>query len=51
MAPEDLRVPFVEFESTALCRGEAPDPFENGLEVPFEALLSPSALILLLFGR
>jgi hypothetical protein len=46
MTAEDLRVPFVEFESAALCSGEAPDPFENGLEVPFELLLSPSNLIL-----
>jgi hypothetical protein len=48
MIPEELRVPFVEFESAALCRGDAPDPFEKGLEVPFELLEISSALILLL---
>ena len=46
MATEDRRVPFAEFESATLCRGDTPDPFENGLEVPFELLLSPSNLIL-----
>ena len=46
MATEGLLVPFAEFDSAALCSGETPDPFENGLEVPFELLLSPSNLIL-----
>lgn len=55
MAKGDFRSPFAEFETAALCRGDGPDPFENGLEVPLELLLSPSARILepcrLLFGR
>ncbi len=46
MATEERRVPFAEFESAALCRADGPDPFENGLEVPFELLVSPSNLIL-----
>ena len=46
MATEDRLVPFAEFDSAALCRGDTPDPFENGLEVPFELLFSPSNLIL-----
>lgn len=46
IATEDRRVPFAEFDTAALCRGEGPDPFENGLEVPFELLFSPSNLIL-----
>jgi len=46
MEAEDPRVPFVEFESAALWSGVAPEPFENGLEVPFELLVSPSNLIL-----
>ncbi len=46
IAIEDRRVPFAEFDTATLWRGEGPDPLENGLEVPFEVLLSPSALIL-----
>jgi hypothetical protein len=46
MTTEDRLVPFAEFDKAALCRGETPDPFANGLEVPFELLLSPSNLIL-----
>ena len=39
-------MPFVEFERAALCRGEAPEPFGNGREVPFEFPFSPSTRIL-----
>lgn len=46
MATGDLRIPFAELETAALCRGDGPDPFEKGLEVPLELLLSPSARIL-----
>ncbi len=30
----------------ALCSGDAPDPLEIGLELPFKVLFSPSNLIL-----
>ena len=46
VATEGLPVPFVEWDAAALCSGDGPDPFENGLEVPFELLASPPNLIL-----
>lgn len=46
-ACDALRVPFVEFERAALCRGEAPEPFEplveKGLEELVVLLPSPSS--------
>lgn len=46
IATSDFLDPLVEFETAALWRGDGPEPFENGLEVPFVLLLSPSNLIL-----
>ena len=46
IATGDFLAPFAALEIAALCSGDAPEPFENGLEVPFVVLLSPSNLIL-----